>query len=247
MIIPALNEASTIAAVLTTLEGSSPEYDVAVVDDGSTDDTARIARAHGATVLSLPFNLGIGGALRAGFRYAVAQDYDAAVQLDADGQHDPALIPLLLEQLSAANMAIGSRFAEGRVDYQVGRTRRVAMRSLELTVRVLTGRRYTDTSSGFRAFDRSVLEYFAQTYPAEYMESVEALVNASYEGFRIVEVPIDMHERAGGTPSTMRVGLAYHYVRVISTLLARVRSRSRVAAPVAPVTSTGPGPCESRS
>ncbi len=240
MIIPALNEASTIAAVLTTLAGSSPDYDVAVVDDGSTDDTARIARAHGATVLSLPFNLGIGGALRAGFRYAVAQDYDAAVQLDADGQHDPALIPLLLEQLSAANMAIGSRFADGGADYQVGRTRRVAMRSLELTVRVLTGRRYTDTSSGFRAFDRSVLEYFAQTYPAEYMESVEALVNASYEGFRIVEVPIDMHERAGGTPSTMRVGLAYHYVRVISTLLARVRSRSRVAPPVAPVTSAGP-------
>jgi len=226
--------------VLASLRDRCPDYDVVVVDDGSTDGTATVARAAGVTVLSLPYNLGIGGALRTGFRYAVANDYDAAVQVDADGQHDPGLISLLVDQLSHADFAVGTRFSTGTANYEVGRTRRFAMRTLELTVRLLTGRRYTDTSSGFRAFNRDVLRYFALTYPSEYMESVEALVNASYEGFRIVEVPIDMHARAGGEPSNMHTKLAYHYVRVIATLLARAQRRSRVAAPVLPVVGAEP-------
>jgi glycosyltransferase involved in cell wall biosynthesis len=214
---------------LTTLGEFCPDYDVVVVDDGSTDRTAELARSMGATVLSLPYNLGIGGALRAGFRYAVREDYDAAVQLDADGQHNPEQITSLVEHLSRADLVIGSRFASGVPSYQVGRSRRVAMRALQLTVRLLTGRRYSDTSSGFRAFNRPVLRYFARNYPSEYMESVEALVDASYQGFRVIEVPIDMNARAGGTPSTLHVKLAYHYVRLIATLLARSRRRSLVA------------------
>lgn len=239
IIIPALNEASTLPSVLEHLGQAGPSYDVVVVDDGSTDNTADIARAAGAIVLSLPFNLGIGGALRTGFRYAVQQDYDAAVQLDADGQHDPWSIQLLLDQLERADFVVGSRFSTGVPAYEVGRTRRHAMRTLELSVRLLTGRRYTDTSSGFRAFNRDVLQYFARSYPSEYMESVEALVNVSYEGFRIVEVPIDMHARAGGSASNMHVKLAYHYVRVIATLLARIRKRSNVAPVIEPVPATG--------
>ncbi len=213
--------------MLELLRASGTAHDVVVVDDGSTDDTAKVALLGGAAVLRLPYNLGIGGALRTGFRYAVEHDYDAAVQVDADGQHDPAAIDALLAELSHADMVIGSRFSGGDTGYRIGRVRRAAMRMLELTVRVLTGTRYTDTSSGFRAFDREVLEYFAQTYPAEYMESVEALVQASYEGFRIVEVPIDMNARAGGDPSTMHAKLAYHYLRVIVTLLVRARRRPR--------------------
>lgn len=235
VIIPAFNEASTLPAVLATLRDRCPDYDVVVVDDGSTDDTAGIARSTGVTVLTLPYNLGIGGALRTGFRYAVAQNYDAAVQVDADGQHDPGLISQLVDQLDHADFAVGTRFSTGTANYEVGRTRRFAMRTLELTVRLLTGRRYTDTSSGFRAFNRDVLRYFALTYPSEYMESVEALVNASYQGFRIVEVPIDMQARAGGEPSNMHAKLAYHYVRVIATLLVRAQRRTGVAAPVQPV------------
>ena len=128
-------------------------------------------------------------------------------------------------ELAHADFVIGSRFSSGDVGYRVGRVRRIAMRMLELTVRLLTGTRYTDTSSGFRAFDREVLEFFARTYPSEYMESVEALVQASYEGFRIVEIPIGMNARAGGDPSTMHAKLAYHYFRVIVTLLVRSRRR----------------------
>jgi glycosyltransferase involved in cell wall biosynthesis len=229
VIIPALNEAATLPAVLDSLHAAVPEYAVVVVDDGSTDGTADVARAHGSAVLVLPFNLGIGGALRTGFRYAVQQDFDAAVQLDADGQHDPTMIPKLIAALDGADFVVGSRFAS-KNSYEVGLTRRKAMQLLEFSMRVLSGRTFTDTSSGFRAFGRPVLEYFARSYPSEYMESVEALLAANYAGFRIAEVPVQMHQRAGGTPSAMRFKLIYHYVRVMFTMFTRA-SRRRAPAP----------------
>lgn len=204
-----------------------PDFDVVVIDDGSTDDTAAVARANGAVVLQLPFNLGIGGALRTGFRYAVAHDYDAGVQLDADGQHDPAMIPRLLDALDEADFVIGSRFVTA-TSYEVGRTRRGAMKMLQLAMKLLSGRSFTDTSSGFRAFNRPVLRYFAHSYPSEYMESVEALLAANYAGFRIAEVPVQMHQRAGGTPSAVRIKLLYHYIRVLFTMLTRVQRRRGV-------------------
>jgi glycosyltransferase involved in cell wall biosynthesis len=228
VILPALNEAATLPSVLGALSRAVPDCDVVVVDDGSTDDTAAVARACGAKVVILPFNLGIGGALRTGFRYAVENDYDAAIQLDADGQHDPEAIPVLLDALSHADFVVGSRFAATQM-YQVGRTRRRAMRLLEFMMRILSGRTFTDTSSGFRAFGRPVLEYFARTYPSEYMESVEALLAANYEGFRIAEVPVEMHQRAGGAPSAVRFKLAYHYGRVMFTLMTRASRRRRTA------------------
>ncbi|MGB6056823.1 MAG: glycosyltransferase family 2 protein [Microthrixaceae bacterium] len=224
IIIPALNESATLPDVLQGLRNVLPEFDVVVIDDGSTDDTAAVARANGAVVLQLPFNLGIGGALRTGFRYAVAHDYDAGVQLDADGQHDPEMITRLLDALDQADFVIGSRFASA-TSYEVGRTRRSAMKVLQLAMRLLSGRSFSDTSSGFRAFGRPVLQFFAQSYPSEYMESVEALLAANYAGFRIAEVPVQMHQRAGGTPSAVRIKLLYHYVRVVFTMLTRVQRR----------------------
>ena len=245
MIIPALNEAATLPAVLESLHAAVPEYEVVVVDDGSTDETANVARAYGCAVLVLPFNLGIGGALRTGFRYAVEQDFDAAVQLDADGQHDPSMIPTLIAALEGADFVVGSRFAT-KNSYEVGLTRRKAMQLLEFSMRVLSGRTFTDTSSGFRAFGRPVLEYFARSYPSEYMESVEALLAANYAGFRIAEVPVQMHQRAGGTPSAMRFKLIYHYVRVMFTMFTRAsRRRAPIPASVelpSASAATGTGP-----
>lgn len=235
MIIPALNEAVTLPAVLEDLRAQVPECDIVVVDDGSTDDTATAARAGGAVVLTLPFNLGIGGALRTGFRYAVDYDYDRAIQFDADGQHDAGSVRAMLAALDHADFAIGSRFG-GSASYEIGRTRRRAMRLLQFTLRALSGHTFSDTSSGFRAFNRPVLEYFARTYPSEYMESVEALLAASYEGFTIVEVPIQMHERAGGEASNRQWKLVYHYIRVILTMVtkaSRHRSPPSVATPPA--------------
>jgi glycosyltransferase involved in cell wall biosynthesis len=239
VIIPAFNEAATLPAVLASLRAQVPDCDVVVIDDGSTDATYAVARAAGVTVLRLPFNLGIGGALRAGFRYAVAEGYDRGVQLDADGQHDPALIPTLLGALDHADFVVGSRFG-GDAAYDVGHTRRSAMRILGLAMRLLSGRTFTDTSSGFRAFNRPVLEYFARSYPSEYMESVEVLLAATYEGFRIVEVPVEMHQRAGGQASTHRFRLVYHYVRVLVTLLTRASRKRPTLDPDVPTADDAP-------
>jgi glycosyltransferase involved in cell wall biosynthesis len=229
LIIPAFNEAEALPAVLADLAELDLDHDVVVVDDGSTDGTADVARAGGATVLELPFNLGIGGALRTGFLYAVREGYDRAVQFDGDGQHDPGEVSALLAALDdGADMAVGSRFAGTATSYDVGRVRARAMGVLRAAVRGLSGQSFTDTSSGFRAFRRPVLEFFARNYPSEYMESVEALVLASLNGFRIAEIPVHMREREGGEPSNRRWRLVYHYLRVLLVLTASASRRHRV-------------------
>jgi glycosyltransferase involved in cell wall biosynthesis len=201
VVMPALNEAAVVGSVVAEVRAAVPFAHVLVVDDGSTDDTGRRARAAGADVLTLPFNLGVGGALRAGFRYAVRFEYGAAVQVDADGQHDPAEIVQLLAALNDADLVIGARFA-GQGDYQVRGARRVAMKLLARSLSRRTHTRLTDTTSGFRAFNRRTIELFAQDYPAEYLgDTVEALVIASRAGCRIAQVPVRMRPRAAGTPS----------------------------------------------
>jgi glycosyltransferase involved in cell wall biosynthesis len=231
VVIPAYNEEESLPSVLKELSEQTPQHDVLVVSDGSTDRTAEVAREAGAFVAVLPFNLGIGGALRTGFTFAVRHGYERAVQFDADGQHDPLAVQLLLDRLDAgADMVIGSRFAEGgAVTYEVSRVRRKAMRFLQWLVRVLVRRRFTDTSSGFRGFSRPVLEYFAATYPVEYMDSVEALVMACNAGFRVEEVAVNMRGRTGGAPSTRRLKLLYYYVRLVVVLVASTTSRGQRA------------------
>jgi glycosyltransferase involved in cell wall biosynthesis len=231
VIIPAYNEEESLPAVLKELAEQTPEHDVLVVSDGSTDRTAEVARAGGVHVAVLPFNLGIGGALRTGFSFAVREGYERAVQFDADGQHDPLAVRVLLDRVDAgADMVVGSRFAEGgAVTYDVSRLRRRAMQFLQWLVRVLVRQRFTDTSSGFRAFSRPMLEYFAVTYPVEYMDSVEALVMACNAGFRVEEVGVNMRGRTGGAPSTRRLKLVYYYVRLIVVLVVSTTSRGQRA------------------
>lgn len=219
VIIPAFNEAQALPGVLFSLHEEVPHHDIIVIDDGSTDMTASVAQDAGATCLSLPFNLGIGGALRLGFRYVVNEGYEQAYQFDADGQHEPSQIPALLAALDGADMAIGSRFA-GDTDYQVGWTRNLAMGMLRWLVGRLSGQTFSDTSSGFRAFRRPVLELFASEYPVEYMDSVEALILATGRGFQVVEVPVSMAGRSAGEPSNRNLRLVYHFVRVLIVLLA---------------------------
>jgi glycosyltransferase involved in cell wall biosynthesis len=233
VIIPALNEAEALPSVLaelrTSLSSADIGADILVVDDGSTDDTVGVARRGGAVTLRLPFNLGIGGALRAGFRYAIAEGYTRAVQFDADGQHDPDEIPPLLDALEeGASLVIGSRFADKASTYEVGRVRRRAMRFLEVAVRLFSGQSFSDTSSGFRAFDRSALELFAREYPVDYMESTEALVMACTSGLTIAEVPVRMRERSHGVPTTRRFRLVYHFMRLLFVMAATATRRSRV-------------------
>jgi glycosyltransferase involved in cell wall biosynthesis len=226
VIIPAFNEEEALPGTLEELRRAQPELDVVVVSDGSVDRTAELAAAAGVRVLDLPFNLGIGGALRTGFLFAVREGYDVAVQFDADGQHDPAAIKTLLDGIAdGANMVVGSRFAKDSAHYEVSGARRSAMGLLRYAVRLVVGRTFTDTSSGFRAFDRSVLEFFSRNYPSEYMESVESLILANLEGFDVVEVPVDMRERSAGLPSARRLRLVYHYLRLLLVIGATYRRR----------------------
>jgi glycosyltransferase involved in cell wall biosynthesis len=245
VIIPAYNEAESLPWVLEELRAERPDLDVVVVSDGSTDATAAVARRAGVPVLELPFNLGIGGALRTGFRYAVEYGYGAAVQFDADGQHDPLTIHRLLDAVAGgADLVIGSRFMEGgHPTYKISKVRRLAMRGLERSVMRLVGRRFTDTSSGYRGFSRRMLAYFARVYPVEYMDSVESLVMAVNAGFDLREVPCGIRGRTGGAPSTRGWRLAYYYVRLLVVLLTSYtrptnREASRSAATNVP-TSTG--------
>lgn len=225
-IVPAYEEAESILETLRQLRTNVPGVEVVVVDDGSTDRTGELARAEGATVLTMPFNVGIGGALRAGFRYAHQRGASWAVQVDADGQHDSGQIARIVGPIAdGADLVVGSRFA-GEGTYEAGRVRRRAMGLLTITLRALSGRSFTDTSSGFRAFSPRALEYFARHYPAEYMESVEALLMACYAGLRVVEVPVTMRARSGGTASTRRLRLVYHYLRIYAVLFSSA-SRSR--------------------
>ena len=218
VIIPAFNEAQALPSTLRELCAVRPDLDVVVVDDGSRDTTVRVARAAGVEVLSLPYNLGIGGAMRLGFRYAVEHGYERALQFDADGQHDPNEIATLLAPLDdGADLVIGSRFS-GRGDYKVGRSRGLAMRVLRSLAMRLAGQRFSDTSSGFRAFSGPMLERFAVDYPIEYLDSVEALVFACRAGYDVREVPTHMRERTGGTASNRRLRLLYHYIRVLVVL-----------------------------
>jgi glycosyltransferase involved in cell wall biosynthesis len=236
VIIPALNEEESLPAVLTTLRTGVPDCDILVVDDGSTDNTAAVARNGGAMVARLPFNLGVGGALRTGFRFASRHGYERAVQFDADGQHDVEGVNTLLRALDdGADVVVGSRFIQAAGGYRTGAVRGGAMSVLRFTLSLLAGQHFTDTSSGFRAYSRRVIEYFADAYPLEYLsDTVESLLLACYAGFNVVETPVTMRERKGGVPSNRNVRLVYHYIRLLLVLIAMASVRQRRTARTMP-------------
>jgi glycosyltransferase involved in cell wall biosynthesis len=223
VIIPALNEQDTVRAVVRAVR-EELACDVLVVDDGSTDATAREAAAGGAHVLRHPFNLGVGAALRSGFRFAAGQGYELAMQVDADGQHGAAEAATLLGpvQRGEADVVVGSRFAAG---YEVGRARRMAMRLLARIVSRHLGVVVSDTTSGFRAFSREAIARFSRSYPSAYLsDTVEALLLAGDWGLRVEEQPVKMHERQGGQPSAGgAMSLMYLARLFLVVLLHRVR------------------------
>ncbi|QKW14310.1 glycosyltransferase family 2 protein [Verrucosispora sp. NA02020] len=224
VIIPALNEAGSIADVVREVRGELPGVDVLVVDDGSTDRTSAVAAAAGARVARLPYNLGVGGAMRLGYRYAYDHDYDVAVQIDADGQHDPRYVPKLVDLLDDHDLVIGARFA-GEGEYTVRGPRRWAMGMLSMVLSALSGTTLTDTTSGFRAANRRMIEMFAQWYPAEYLgDTVETLVHTARRGYRIQQVPVAMRRRMAGTPSHSPAKAMIYLGRALAVLtLALIR------------------------
>jgi glycosyltransferase involved in cell wall biosynthesis len=215
-IVPAYNESGNVGRVVDELVAFDPGLDFVVVDDGSVDDTSRVAREHGARVLRLPFNLGIGGAVQTGFRYAFEQNYDIAVRVDGDGQHDPSQLGAVLAPVLAgdADIAIGSRFAGPSDGYRSSRSRRVGIRLLAWVVSRIIRRRVTDTTSGFQALNRNGIALFARDYPHDYPE-VEATVMVFRHRLRAVEVPVSMRERAAGRSSITTLRSIYYMIKVL--------------------------------
>lgn len=219
LIVPAYNEARNLPRLAEAVRAHAPGFDVCVVDDGSTDDTAAVATSLGWTVLRLPVNLGIGGAVQAGYLWALARGHDVAVQIDGDGQHDPAYLPALLAPLEAgtADVVIGSRFlAEG--GFRSTRLRRAGIRYLSWFLRLRCGARITDTTSGFRAAGRRAIELFARYYPSDYPEP-EAIALAERAGLRLAEVPVRMTDRTHGRSSITALRTLYYLVKVSLALV----------------------------
>lgn len=228
IVLPALNEEQNIEKIIAEVKATLPGVGVLVVDDGSTDRTALRARESGAQVARLAVNLGVGGAMRTGFRYAVRNDYDVVVQVDADGQHNPADVPDLLRKLDEADLVIGARFA-GKGDYKARGPRKWAMKVFAVVLSALSKQKLTDVTSGFKAAGPRAVRLFAQHYPAEYLgDTLESLVMAVRADLKITQVPVAMRVRAGGTPSTSPVKSAVYLMRAtLALLLAIVRRRPK--------------------
>jgi glycosyltransferase involved in cell wall biosynthesis len=201
-IVPAFNEQATVGSVVRDLIAHAPGFDVLVVDDGSTDDTTVEARAAGAAVARLPYNLGIGGAVQTGYRYAMANGYDYAVQIDGDGQHDPEQLQRLVDRIHAdppVEMVYGTRFAAND-GFQSTSIRRLGIKLFAFTLSLVTRQRVTDPTSGFRLCDRRAIALFAENYPIDYPE-VEAILLMHRHELKSAEVSVEMLERGGGTSS----------------------------------------------
>ncbi|SFR95755.1 Glycosyl transferase family 2 [Microbacterium sp. cf046] len=237
IIVPAWNEAKNVGTTVREIQAASPAYDVVVIDDGSADQTSRIAREAGARVLTLPFNLGVGGAMRTGFTYAQRHGYSRAIQVDADGQHNPADIDLVLSGLDHADISIGARFADVG-DYTVRGPRRWAMIFLARVLSRVAKTRLTDATSGFRAAGPRAIDQYVRYYPSEYFgDTLDSLVAACHAGLTVTQVPVAMRARMHGTSTQGTVGATLYLLRAVFALSLAVMRRAR---PVRPTTAVEP-------
>lgn len=219
VIIPAYNEAESILTTVQDVLDHAPGFDYVVVNDCSRDDTIRICREHHLNVLDLPINLGIGGAIQTGYRYALECGYDMAVQFDGDGQHDAKYLQLLADKLESEqlDMVIGSRFIENK-GFQSTGLRRFGIQFFKGLIKLLYGETITDATSGMRLCNRRVLEQFSQNYPQDYPEP-ETVARLLRHGYRVKEVPVVMRERQGGTSSINPAKSIYYMIKVSAAIL----------------------------
>lgn len=216
VIIAAYNEEANIVKTVRSLEAANIACDYLIVNDGSSDRTEEVCRENGFSYVSLPVNLGIGGAVQTGYRYALENDYDIAVQIDGDGQHDPAYLQTVLQPIleDKADYVIGSRFVSEKAEgFQSSAGRRVGIRLLSRLIRLCCGVRICDVTSGFRAVSRRSIQEFAEHYPADYPEP-EAIIDASLRGERIAEVPVLMRAREHGVSSINLKRSVYYMIKV---------------------------------
>lgn len=221
VVIPAFNEEESLPAILDELRARAPRTDLLVIDDGSRDRTAAMCRERGVPVVRHAVNLGVGGALQTGFRYGVMRGYDVTIQLDADGQHDPAFLDALTAPVldGRCDVAIGSRYVTAS-GYHAPLARRIGMLLFAGVVRLAIGRRIADTTSGFRAYGRAVMEVCQHDFPTDFPDA-PLLIALARRGFRLLEVPVTMRERTRGRSFyTLGKSLYYPYKNLIASLMA---------------------------
>jgi len=229
IIIPAYNESGRIVSTIAGIREFS-SADIIVVNDGSTDNTAKEAKVAGVFVIELPFNLGYGAALQTGFKYALKKGYGFAVQMDADGQHDPAAIPSLIKPVvdGEVDVALGSRFS-GRGDYRAPFMRRVGICFFAFITSILTGKRITDSTSGFQALNRKAMEFFASDlYPVDYPDA-DVIIMLKRRGIKFMEVPVKMKMAVGKVSMHSGVVKPLYYIfkMLLSILVTLLRSNRK--------------------
>ena len=239
-VVPAYNEAATVTEVVLAIRRHAPQFDVVVIDDGSTDATAELAEAAGARVVKLPFNLGIGGAVQAGFTFAWEHGYDYLVQVDGDGQHDPREIQKLIEAMEAdqsLDMICGSRFITD-FKYPAPISRRTGIHLFAFILSRIVGQRVTDPTSGFRLYNRRAIALFARDYPHDYPE-VEAVLMLHFHRLKMREHPVRMFKRGGGVSSISSGKSVYYMVKVLLAIFVGLARAKPIVDPGddAPVTA----------
>ena len=219
VIVPAYNEEKNIRHVIEDIRSSVLPLDIVVVDDGSIDRTSEVARNSGVNVLTLPYNLGIGGAVQTGFRYANEYDYDIAIQFDGDGQHIAAEIDKLIEKIvdNSCDVVIGSRFLKDN-GYRPPFARKLGIRIFTIINSLIVGQRITDNTSGFRAYNKAAIQFLSRNYPVDYPEP-EAIILLSKNKFRIEEVPVRMQQRQYGDSSINTIRAIYYMIKVVLSIL----------------------------
>ena len=231
IIIPAYNEAENICSVVESIKSTEPGMDYLVINDCSKDDTEQVCKTHGYQYISLPANLGIGGAVQAGYLYALQHGYDIAIQIDGDGQHDPAYIRDLIQPIinGEADIAIGSRFIT-KEGFQSSGSRRLGIYFLSTVIRICCGLRILDVTSGFRAVNRKFIKFYAKNYAQDYPEP-EAIIAAAMNGGRIKEIPVIMRERKSGKSSINIWRSLYYMLKVtLAISLYRITNQKEIGA-----------------
>ena len=240
VVMPAHDEEASIGATISRIRESLPGVDVVVINDFSSDRTTEVAERHGARVVELSCNLGYGGAIQTGFKYALARDYDFVIQMDADGQHGPGDARALLAPVLAgdADVSIGSRFL-GRTTYRVPGLRRLGMRAFGLIVTFVTRRRFSDPTSGYQAMNRRAIQFFAHdNYPSDFPDA-DTIILLVLAGFRVQEVPVTMLPRTAGSSMHSNLRVFYYVSKMMLSILMVLLRRRRLRAPAS---TSSPGP-----